>query len=100
MYSTYAIENIYSDGDMLNVALMSAIKALPVEREVTFEYKYHNRLDLLSYDYFRCTELWWLIAIYNDFMDVMDNSDRVTIKLPAEADITELLNNYLKNGGV
>lgn len=100
MYSSLAIENIYPDGDMLNVALMTAIKALPVEREVLMEYKYQNRLDLLSNDCYGCTELWWLIAMYNDIQDVMNTGDITSIKLPAMTDITKLLNKFLLDGEV
>ena len=94
-FSSFATENHFSDGDMLNVELTEAIKALPVEREVQLEYKHKNRLDLMSYDYYGCTELWWFIAIYNNINDVMCMQQDMRISLPSIDGITRLLNNHL-----
>lgn len=96
--SIYAIENVFPDGDMLTQELTKSIRELPLEKEIILDSGLKTRFDLISYQQYGTTDLWWLIAIYNEVSDVTDTSiDLIKLKLPSLADITALLSNYVRN---
>lgn len=95
--SVYAINNVFPDGDMLTQELTSKIRQLPLEKEIVLIDGLQTRLDLVSYQQYGTSDLWWLIAIYNEILDVTDTSLQILkLKLPSLADITELLTNYVR----
>lgn len=97
MASVYAIETIFPDGDMLVPSLIQSINALPTAQEVIVSERYKNRLDLVSYDYYGTTDLWWLIGLYNNIDDPTNmDEDIIKLMLPSITEITSLLNEYYK----
>jgi hypothetical protein len=38
----------------------------PNDRSLTIDQKYLGRLDLIAYDYYKDSNLWWIIALAND----------------------------------
>lgn len=90
----YSLQSVFPSGDMLNINLLESILNLEAETEVS-AIRYENRLDLLSYDYYNTTDLWWLLAYYNSIENPM-NFDKETLLVPSFEDIKELLDAYIQ----
>lgn len=48
---------------------------------------YENRLDLISYKFYRTPLLWWAIAIVNHIQDPMDVKSGIVLRIPITSSI-------------
>lgn len=72
-------------------------RSIPVtdnDTEYTIESKYNNRPDLLAYDIYGSSELWWVFAVRNpnQLLDpVNDFNVGVTIMIPSKTSVEKAL---------
>ena len=92
----YDIQKVFPDGNFLsNPKLLEDIKSLNIKGQVS-SIKYKNRLDLLSYDLYSTTDLWWILGIYNDIINPM-NFDIPLLSYSDYDDIIELIKRHTPN---
>lgn len=89
----YSIENFFEfneeiqDYDILsNPVLMRTIKELPKSGVIDGQNIGVIRLDQLSYELYSTTSLWWFLAIYNDIIDIFNNT-RSSLDYPSLDDV-------------
>ena len=61
--SPYYLTNTY--GDYLDVMTNRDIPASPDDQLITISSVYHQRPDLMAYDLYTDTRLWWIFAVRN-----------------------------------
>lgn len=77
----YDFEIQFPDGDMFKPEVIAKIKSLPLDKQIILDYTNHNRFDLISYQQYGSSNLWWIIALYNDIVDIHTNT-KFKIKIP------------------
>ena len=92
----YSLANYFPSGIFLeNDALIKEIKNLEIDKSIN-SLLYQNRLDLLSYDCYGNSDLWWILAIYNDIKNPM-KFEAKELSIPSITNITTLLSKYIKS---
>jgi len=94
----YNIENyIYFDEELgiydylHSSKFINELKALDFEKA---EIKGNKEVDELSLDMYGTEVLWWVIAIYNDIIDVSNLSSETTLYVPSKSSLEKLFLNY------
>lgn len=93
MAYVFSIESIFGADFLDKQEVLEGIKKLSVQNDVYVTDRYKNRLDNISYDCYGKTDLWWVLAVFNDIIDPME-FDNQSIKVPYLQDINSLLVNY------
>lgn len=97
--SIYSLHYNFTTGDFTdNEPLLQRLLKLPATTLVNIDEHYIGRLDLVSYEHYQTTELWWVIAILNGIDNPTDFTNR-TLFLPTKRDIEDaILNRSPLNG--
>lgn len=82
----YSIDVCFSPDYMDSTEILSWAKTLDIMQDVSVTDRYRNRLDNLSYDLYRTTDLWWIIALINEISDPM-NFNNQSLKCPYYRDV-------------
>lgn len=95
--SVYSTDTGYCD-IFQNEELNSDILKLNMKSSINVGYRYQNRLDLVSFDFYETVELWWAIAVYNRIINPMDFSNEV-LYLFDKQDLINVIQTYNKKIG-
>lgn len=101
--SLISIQSVYSTDlgycDIFqNEELNQEILKLRLQNSVNVGYKYSNRLDLVSFDFYETVELWWAIAVYNRIINPTSFENEV-LYLFNKQDLINLIQEYNKRIG-
>lgn len=77
----------------LDISKLPSVPQGPSDEKYIIEAKYHNRLDLLAFDKYGSTRVWWVIALRN--LDIIEDPTRdapagLEISLPSKNTVEEL----------
>jgi len=98
-YSIYAIENILPTKsgiyDLLDInnQFMMDLKDLQSSDGIKVSSSIQGRLDVVSMDKYGTTNLWWILAVYNNITNLR-TFDVDVIKIPSIMDINKLIQKY------
>ena len=90
--SPYYLTNTY--GDYLDVMTNRDIPASPDDQLITISSVYHQRPDLMAYDLYTDTRLWWIFAVRNPNTledPVFDFTAGTQIYVPTRTSVTTSL---------
>ncbi|MDA8842203.1 hypothetical protein N9N08_00825 [bacterium] len=78
------------DGKFLDVNKLPSISSSPYDEDYIIPQKYHERPDLLAYQLYESSRLWWVFAMRNldEIRDpIRDFKAGTRIKLPSESTV-------------
>lgn len=92
-YSRYAIGGTTNvAGNFIGWWKRKTFAKSPDDIKITLTARYHQRPDIVAYDYYKTSRLGWFVLMYNNILDITDFSEGQEIVLPTpERLFSELL---------
>ena len=75
-----------------NSLFLNRLRSLPVSGTFDFDrYDTIGRFDLISYELYSTTKLWWVLFLYNNLYSFLDLVQGVSLKYPSKSDIDSMI---------
>ena len=84
-----AYDEQLGDYDVLTAPRLDGLRKLDPFTEIFVTGRYDQRPDLLAWDFFETTELWWLVLEFNALLSFEDLREGMRLRLPSKEDVED-----------